>query len=263
MSPAAAFGWTFAVTFVFLALLGVMWALRGDAKGDLVTGFSCQFIAYALGLFLILRVYAPDRGIRDFLGLRPTTWVVYPLAILLGIAVTFPADAVYDLICARFPPPEPDTLSEVFRASSPARRVVMGFVLAAAGPATEEMFFRGALFRPLKRRLSPALAATLTAILFAVVHLEWQMFPPILVLGLCLGLLRAWSGSLVVSTLVHAAFNAVALANLVRESSGASPLKVPIAVSVGGAALSIAIMLVAYAVSRKSEASVVAREADA
>lgn len=263
MSSAAASGFTFLVTFVFLALLAVMWSIRGGAQDDLVTGFSCQLIAYTLGLFAILRVYAPERGIREFLALRPTAWVLYPLAILLGIVVTFPADAAYDFICARYPTAEPDHLTATFQAAAPARRVVMGFILAAAGPAVEEMFFRGALFRPLKRQMSPLFAAALTAILFSVVHLEWQMFAPIMVLGLCLGLLRAWSGSLVVSTLVHAAFNAVSLGNLVRESRGASPLRVPVAVTAGAAVVAVVIMFVAYYVANRSDAGAAAREADA
>jgi membrane protease YdiL (CAAX protease family) len=262
MSSAAAAGWTFLVTFVFLALAGVMYALRGETRGDLVTGFSCQVISYTLGLFLILRVYAPERSIRDFIALRPTAWAFYPLAILLGIAIAFPAGALYDVVCARYPSVDQDAMTEVFRASSPARRVVMGFVLAAAGPAVEEVLFRGALMRPLRRRYSAGLSAVLTAILFALVHLEWQMFPPIVIVGLCLGLVRNWSGSLVVSTLLHGAFNAVSLGDLVREAAGAPAMKTPLAATIGGAVVSVAVLAVMRVVSQRAPAALAAREAD-
>ncbi len=263
MGAPAAFGWTFVVTFLFLALLAVVWAVREGSKNDLVTSFSCQAIAYSLGLFLILRVYAPERSIRDFLALRPTSWPLYPIAILLGVAITLPADALYEIISKKYPALEPDTLTQVFHESSIARRIAIGFVLAGAGPFLEEVFFRGALFRPLKRSVAPLQVAVLTGMLFAVVHLEWQTFASIFILGTCLGLLRAWSGSLAVSILVHASFNGVALANLVRESGGAEPLRYSNAMILISAVVSIALMIIAYGIASKGETAGRAREVDA
>lgn len=263
MGGPAAFGWTFVVTFLFLAMLALVWAVRESAKNDLVTSFSCQAIAYSLGLFLILRVYAPDRSIRDFLALRSTAFALYPIAILFGVVITLPADALYEIICKKYPALEPDTLTQVFRDSSASRRIAMGFVLAGAGPILEEIFFRGALFRPLKRSIAPLQVAVLTGILFAVVHLEWQTFASIFILGSCLGLLRAWSGSLAVSMLVHASFNGVALANLVRESGGADPLRYSNQTILIAGAASILLLFSAYAIASKSGAAARAREADA
>ena len=263
MGVPAALGWTFVVTFLFLALFGVATSVRESSKSDLVSGFSCQVVAYSLGLFLILRVYAPERSIRDFLALRSTAWTLYPLAIFLGILITIPADALYEVICARYPASDADVMGKLFHEASIPRRILMGFVLAGAGPVLEEMFFRGALFRPLKRSVSPLFAAILIGLLFAVIHLEWQSFAPIFILGTCLGLLRIWSGSLHVSMLLHASFNGVALANLIRESAGAVPLKLSNGVIVAAGVASLLLMILAHWLSSKSPACERAREADA
>jgi membrane protease YdiL (CAAX protease family) len=45
------------------------------------------------------------------------------------------------------------------------------------------------------------------AILFAAVHPTWPQSIPLFVLGMGLGYLRVWSGSLVAPILVHALFN--------------------------------------------------------
>ncbi len=178
-------------------------------------------------MFCILRVYAPQRSIRDFIGLRGTSVAIYPMALVFGATIVAPANALYAAVNARFPSPIPDTLSEVFHDASPVRRALIGAVLVVLGPILEEILFRGALLRPLKRKVGPISAAVFTGLLFALVHLEWQVLPPFILLGIALGLLRNWSGSTVPGMLVHATFNGAALIELIRSARGAEESEHP------------------------------------
>lgn len=262
MSAAAAAGWTFLITLVFLLLREVAVALREASGNDIVTGFGCQLVAYLLGLFGILRVYAPERSIRDFLGFRRTSSFVYLLALLFGAAMVTPASAIYEAIIARYPSISPDTLPDVFQAASMGRRIAIGLVLAGFGPVIEEVLFRGAILRPLKRKIGALSGAVLTGVLFALVHMEWQVFPPFIVLGISLALLRLWSGSIVPGILVHAIFNGAALIELVGSTRGAQPVSVPGWVTLASAGLAFVLLALARVVSMRSRLAARAREAD-
>lgn len=196
MSFLAATGFSLATTFFFFFLVAFIVSLRPAAATDLVTKFGCQAVATLLALFFILRLYAPDQSIRDVLGIRPTHFAFFPLAALLGAVVQIPANGVYDLISRRFPPAEPreQALQEELAGGIPTR-ILFFVILALAGPLLEEVFFRGALFRPLRRRYDAVSVVALTSVLFALAHLEWQIMVPIGLVGVSLGVLRSASGS--------------------------------------------------------------------
>jgi hypothetical protein len=132
----------------------------------------------------------------------------------------------------------------------------MGIV--AVGPLLEEIFFRGALFGPVARKDGPTAAVAATALLFAMVHLEWQAIVWILLMGVILGALRSRSGSLVPSVLVHASFNAVTVGAVAVRFAG-QPRTVWIA---GAVVVSIILIGLALWIAGRSEAAQAAREED-
>jgi membrane protease YdiL (CAAX protease family) len=226
MSLVGASLWATLITVLFVWLLAMIVAARPAAQFDLVTTFGCQAVAYLLGLFGILRLHAPRASIRDFLGLRPTHPGFYPIAVLLGLSLAAPVNAAYELIERRWPSPrEGDAeLVRLIVEGSPAERVVLGLVLVALGPALEEVLFRGALTRPLRRRYAPALVIAATAILFALAHLEPQKFLPIALFGAALGALRHASGSLLPAVLLHATYNAIPFGAMIEAASRGGPV---------------------------------------
>ena len=93
---------------------------------------------------------------------------------------------------------------------------VVSLLLMALAPAIfEEMLFRGGmqqlLFRGTKRMW---VAILLTSIVFSAIHLSFFGFLPRLLLGVVLGLLFHWSGSLWLPILGHFVNNAVAVTQL-------------------------------------------------
>lgn len=213
MSLFVATTWVFACTALFTLLLAIVAGVRGQNRIDIVSGGLCQVVAYSVVLFAILRVHAPDSGIRELLGLRPTSIAFFPLAAVYGVAAQFPAGAIAWAILERFPIANDGNalLHASVLAARPFERVMIALMVCGLGPLVEEVLFRGAIFGPLKKRLGNVEIIAFTSILFAAVHLQWQTFLPIALLGAGLGLFRLWSGSLVVSVLAHSAFNAVTL----------------------------------------------------
>lgn len=260
MSIVAAMGWAFGVTFAFIVLRGITLAVRPASTYDLVAQLSCQAIAYLLGLFLILRVHAPQASIRATIGLRPTHPAFYPLALLLGVAVEIPADGLYDALVRRWPTGVEDRFAEVYRESSSPRRALIALLLIVAGPALEEIFFRGALFRPLLKAHPVEAVIGVTAMLFALAHLEWQMFLPIGLVGLALALLRQRSGSLVPSFLLHGSFNAVSFLLMALGKPDASPFSAPVVAASSASALVLVGCI--HLLGARSAAAARARELD-
>jgi len=81
----------------------------------------------------------------------------------------------------------------------------------------EELFFRGALFQAMLRRLSPAKTILVTAILFGLFHLVTagslglSRFVPTMIMGLLLGWICYRSGSVIPGMLLHTIHNAITI----------------------------------------------------
>lgn len=262
MSIFAALGWAFAATFAFLLLQSL--AIRAGSPADLVPHIACQAVAYLLALFGILQLYAPDASIRRFLGARLTHRLFYPLAILLGVSLEPPMDALYDRISARWPTHDVDAFTKMFHQpdTTTSQRVVFGLLIVLIGPAIEEMFFRGALYRPLRKTYPVNAVIPTTAVLFAVAHFEWQLFLPIGLVGLVLATLRWASGSILPSLLLHAAFNGASFARMAVTRPGIPDPIVPRPVLAAITALAVALSLFVYFIGSRTSLGQPARELD-
>lgn len=218
MSVWAAVGWALGTYFLYLLIAVSAISLREGASRDVITLFGCQLIAYLFSLFGILRIYAPRASIRDLTGIRVTHPIAYPIAILLGGSLLLPVNELYTAIVERFPAEIPaDELVETLRDSSPTRVVATGVVFVLLVPILEEVFYRGALFRPLLPAVGPAATIAVTALLFASAH-ETRAIVPIALAGALLGFARWQSGSVVCSILLHMTFNAVPFYEAVQQS---------------------------------------------
>lgn len=86
-----------------------------------------------------------------------------------------------------------------------------GLLVGLIGPVGEEVMFRGILQQSLAERIGRPVSIILTALLFALFHVDVVMFAPLLVLGLILGILRAVFRNLWAPILFHVVNNAVSV----------------------------------------------------
>jgi hypothetical protein len=86
-------------------------------------------------------------------------------------------------------------------------------VTAVAAPLCEEVFFRGMLFRLLRRRFWFWAAVLLSAMAFGLAHasptVSFALLPVFIYMGIVLALVYAWTGSLTNAVLLHGLNNAV------------------------------------------------------
>lgn len=223
MTVWAAVAWALGTYFLYLFVAMVHVSFREGAARDVVTMFGCQMVAYLLGLFGILRLHAPLAGIRDLIGLRRTHGAAYAFGVVVGLAILLPVNEIYMVIVSRYPGDVPaEQLIETLRESSTGRLVAMGLVFVVLIPILEEVFYRGALFRPLLKHMGPLGAVAVTGLLFASAH-ETRAVLPIAIAGFVLGFVRWQSGSIVPSILLHMTFNAVPFYESVEEARGGGP----------------------------------------
>jgi membrane protease YdiL (CAAX protease family) len=169
----------------------------------LVTATLCT------GLVLLFVKYGSRSTIKAYLGLETVGWKtaliwfgVTALAIVLSDGLTYLLDR----------PVTPDFLVRTYETAEILPLFLLALVLF--GPMFEEVLFRGFMFAGIRRsRLGVPGAVVITALLWAAIHLQYDLYgiATIFALGIVLGAARARSGSLVLTFALHAAINLVAV----------------------------------------------------
>ena len=138
--------------------------------------------------------------------LRSRQWGVFFWCALAAVGTIIPSAALQELM-----PALPDYLSGTFKA-------IMGhnfgyLTLCLLAPLVEEVVFRGAILRTLLRAFGSHWAAiTVSALLFAVVHLNPAQMPHAFLMGLLLGWMYYRTGSILPGVVLHWVNNTVAYA---------------------------------------------------
>ena len=224
MSIGAAALWAMGAQLAFLWIFTAMVMLKEGSESDLIGRIGCQVVGYGLAFYAILRVYGPETRIRDFLALRPTHLAFYPLALVVGVSATLPTYWLLGQIESLFPRADSGSeIVQIFYQLSQIERVAVTAGTVIFGPIVEEAIFRGALFRPLRQKHRPATVIAVTALCFAVVHLDPHHLIPLALVGAALGYVRWASGSTVPPLLLHLAFNAVPFVSLWQLQAPPAP----------------------------------------
>ena len=179
-----------------------------------------QLVWWALVFWVVYRVVRA-RDSRPF-G-RAIGWVrpAGPLAAYLGAGIVL-AISVAGLARLIPMPKSKLPIEQLFRDPFSAFQLAAFGVLIA--PVIEELLFRGFLYPVMERAHGAFLAVVGTASLFSLVHAQqygwnWQNLLLLLYVGVVFGVVRAVSGSLVPSTLTHAAYNFTLFAGLYAASN--------------------------------------------
>ena len=87
-------------------------------------------------------------------------------------------------------------------------RVIVILIVVVGAPLIEELLYRGLILRSLDGRINDVLAVVVSAVWFALAHLQGIQWPGLFVFGVVLAVLKHRTGRLGMGVLTHAAFNA-------------------------------------------------------
>jgi uncharacterized protein len=195
-------------------------SMLGFLRGMLVI----QFIAlYIIPVFIFARLC--DSKPAEYLGLRSSKLLYYILGtIVLIIALPFVdwmGTINHNLV------PESTSIGSWMKEAEEAAAKQIGYMLkrdsisdllanllfiAVFAGVGEELFFRGVLQRLFIKLFKNAWAGIIvTAIIFSAIHLQFYGFIPRLILGILLGLIYWYSGSIWPAIIAHFAYDAFAV----------------------------------------------------
>jgi membrane protease YdiL (CAAX protease family) len=217
MTVLAAALWSLGMGILASLLMEATEQARPGAELDLVNITACRVVATSAFVFLILRVYAPQASVRDMLGMRSVSAVASLLGAAAG-ALLYPGlSLIDDAVYKRYPlaAEKSELLDKLIEATSRGERLVLFVSFVLVIPLCEELFFRGVLFRALRRGRQEGLAVLASALLYALTRGDLRVIPTGILLGLLVSWLRGRSGSVVPSVLAHVAMNAVPLVPIV------------------------------------------------
>jgi membrane protease YdiL (CAAX protease family) len=250
--------WTVVVWFAMQVGISFVVGTSGegsDASRDLVTLAGVQ-VAVFLGGCALFAARRPGASWSDLFALRPVSPLLLVVALLLGVAVTMPADFLATTIQRFFPLPKAlaAELSQRLEMRSPAHGVALFLVASVLGPFSEELLFRGALFTGLRPHHTPGVAIAATSILFAMTHPLLQFLLPIAVLAVVLGWLRSASGSLAPSFMMHIGYNGATLAMAFKYGQGKESEFSSTYVLIGSAATLVLLVLLRFLLANDGRA---------
>lgn len=224
-------GWD--ILLILLALLGILQVAGGVvlgvafylSRGRGVTALElsrdprvfvpAQALCYAfllgfMGMLVRLRYRAPFWESIRWRWPAGATWLKFAAG---GIALA----AAIQIISRFVPVPQSLPIDEYLRNSTSAW-LLAGFGILIA-PPVEELFYRGFLYPVLARHLGMAAAVVLTSIPFALMHAQqlaaaWAPLFMLFLVSVALTIIRAKSGSVAASVLVHMAYNTTLFAML-------------------------------------------------
>lgn len=193
--------------------VGVCWVL---VKADVVSGRDVGSLwvseLMALASFTIvvsLGCLLARQPLRELLPLRSVHAGLVPPMILTMIGAHIIASEVDNLVQTVLP--APDFLIAIVESLFDEGAAGAFLALVITAPLTEEILCRGVMLNAMLRRHSPGVAIGISALLFALLHLNpWQFFMPLLA-----GVIFGWwcwrTRSLLPGLLGHALLNGMAL----------------------------------------------------
>jgi membrane protease YdiL (CAAX protease family) len=267
LSSFGVLGWAAFTTLLALVVLQVSLILRPGLAFELVNQQLCFGLAFVLSIFLVARAHLGTRPVRDALGARVVGPWVYVGAAFSGLLLHLPATWLNALVEGRWPVSDEELQSyaEHTTFTSIWHKAVFGAVAIAIGPFFEEIYCRGVLFRALRRSAGPAQTVVVTALGFAMLHLNPRNMVNALLGGLWLGVIRLTAGSVGPSLLAHMLYNGLIIVAFLGgwDDPSSRQAPVPLVWGLGGTALALAALAATVALSLRDPAATAGRADDA
>jgi uncharacterized protein len=216
-----------ALTLLAIPILGVFVALGAriiwpHANLETIAPeivIAAQFLAYVVVFFLIVMIIEGKYHVHFWQAIHWNWprwgWAMFGLGVLLLLSI--------NLIARFLPMPKSTPFDQFF--ANPRDAYLMSIFAVTFGPFMEELFFRGLLYPVLERRLGVFWGVLLTAAPFAMMHMfqygyAWGVVLLIFLMGIVVTIVRAQTGSVAASFLVHVGYNAMEMFALLLATDG-------------------------------------------
>jgi membrane protease YdiL (CAAX protease family) len=171
--------------------------------------------------FIILFLGARFTGspYREIFPFRRFHWLNVPAILLSLVALQFLMNEISVNLDRVLPPP--GWFMELFNRLFESDFGIWGGIVRVVvlAPVVEELIFRGVIFSGFTKNFRPVWAVILSALLFALFHLNpWQLGPTFL-LGLLLGFVRLRTGSLLAAIFTHALHNGMIFFTVMHQEA--------------------------------------------
>jgi membrane protease YdiL (CAAX protease family) len=172
-----------------------------------VLAILAQFFAYIPVAFFMVALLEGKYHVRFWPAIRwnwpRSQWKMLGLGALVLLSLNFLGHFL--------PMPQSTPFEELF--SRPRDAYLMSVFAITLGPLMEELFFRGFLYPVLARRMGVAWGIFFTALPFGLIHMfqygyAWGVVLLIFLMGVVCTAVRAATGSVASSFLVHVGYNA-------------------------------------------------------
>lgn len=203
----------FVLPFIALPVVGLIVAKTVYPQAPLISvlqkpwlALSTQLGIYVLVLIFMIMLVEGKSHQRFWTAIR---WIwparYWPALVALGIAMVS-MQALEKFFKLPQHVPMEDFLN------TPLMAIVTGIFAVSLGPLMEELFFRGFLYPVLARRMGMVSAVLITSATFGFIHaaqlaFAWGLVLIIFIVGLVLTIVRATTGSVAASFVVHVAYN--------------------------------------------------------
>ena len=183
----------------------LQWVLMLVPAWALLRGMKSRAWRQAIGLHT-------GEGVLKEIGCGFLVYLASIPIFMVGLLITIVVVIVQSLrATAQGLPPTPPTnpIFEIISDSGPFVILLVFSLATIWAPITEELIFRGALYRHMRGRLHWVLAAFFSAILFAYMHSYGPlMVAPLIALGFMFAFMRQWRGSIIAPITAHFIHNA-------------------------------------------------------
>jgi uncharacterized protein len=209
------------IVLYLLSLAGVSFANLNESVFRTVTSACIYLVMLAIVVGVPILVWKKKISLKVLgldklltwkdLGLAPVAFILYFIGSALFIYIVSQVFPSFDVNQEQ--PIGFENISQRYE------YLLAFFTLVIVAPVAEEVLFRGYLYGKLRRIMPLWIAVVLTSLLFAAIHLQWNVAVDVFVLSVIMCLLREVTGSIWAGIVVHIIKNGIAFYLLFINSS--------------------------------------------
>lgn len=198
---------TIVIEFFYVFGISIFFAVTESGELGIVENLILAQMLNVVPLFLVVligrRKDRSEKIFSDVLGFRRIKISTALMTVLYTILIS-PLSTLANAISMIF---VDNAVNEIAGDVLDVPFVVMFLVMAVFGPFCEELVFRGAFFRGFRKSGNIFGAIVMSAVLFAIMHMNFNQAAYAVLLGIMMALAAEATGSTITSFIIHLIFN--------------------------------------------------------